>query len=239
MQENWDTRTELIIGSENIQKLKNTHVLIAGLGGVGGYVAEMLARSGVGELTVIDSDVISKTNKNRQIIALDSTIGKSKVDIITKRLVDINSEIVINKKEIYLTEGTIEEVLIKEYDYIVDAIDTLTPKIHFIKICLENKLRLISSLGAGAKLDPSKILVTDISKSYNDNLARILRKRLHRIGIKTGFKVVFSSESVIKTAIIETEGERNKRSTIGSISYMPAIFGINIAATVIKDIIDD
>ncbi len=238
MSEIWNSRTELLIGKENIEKLKAKHVLIAGLGGVGGYVAEMLARAGIGELTIIDSDVVSITNINRQIIASTKTIDLSKIELFSLRLQEINPKIKLNCKNLYLKDELIDNVLSHKYDYVVDAIDTLTPKINFIETALKYNLKLISSLGAGAKLDPSKVQISDISKSYNDNLAKILRKRLHRIGIRTGFKVVFSSENVIKTAIVEVENEQNKKSKIGSISYMPAIFGIYIASEIIREFID-
>jgi len=230
-------RTEMIIGADIVKKLESAKMLIAGLGGVGGYVAEMLARTGVGKLVIIDSDVIDITNINRQIIALENTVGKSKTELFTKRLQQINPNIEIDAKKIYLKDELISEVLNNKYDFVVDAIDTLAPKIHFIKTAIEMKHKLISSMGAGAKLDPSKVKIADISKSYNDNLARILRKRLHRFGIYNGFKVVFSTEQVIKKSIVETEGEENKKSKIGSISYMPAIFGIYIASEIIKEII--
>ena len=229
-------RTEMIIGYQGIEKLRKAKILIAGLGGVGGYVAEMLARSGVGEMVIVDADNVDVTNINRQIIALENTIGKPKTELFVERLLQINPNLKLTPKKIYLKDELIPQILSTEYDYVVDAIDTLSPKIHFIKTAIEQKHRLISSMGAGAKLDPSKVQITDISKTYNDKLARVLRKRLHRLGIYKGFKVVFSSENVINSAIIETEGEENKKSKIGSISYMPAIFGLFIASEVIKDI---
>ena len=241
MLENWHSRTELLIGKDGVEKLANKHVFIAGLGGVGGYVAEMLTRTGIGKLTILDSDVVSQSNVNRQIIALTSTVGKSKVELITNRLKDINPNIEIIQKKVYLNYENIDEVLSEPYDYVVDAIDTLSPKISLISASLERNLKLISSMGAGAKLQPDRVTVTDISKTYNDNLARILRKRLHRIGIRTGFKAVFSPEEVIKSAIktVENTAEENKKSVLGSISYMPSIFGIHIAAEIINDFIKE
>jgi len=232
-------RTEMIIGNAGLEKLRHSNVLIAGLGGVGGYVAEMLVRSGVGKLTIIDSDKVDITNINRQIIALNNTVGLAKTDLFTERLKLINPDVDIDARKIYLKDELIPGVLSESFDYVVDAIDTLAPKIHFIKTAIEKKHKLISSMGAGAKLDPSKVQISDISKSYNDNLARILRKRLHRFGIYSGFKVVFSSEKVIKSAIVETEGEENKKSRIGSISYMPAIFGMFISSEIIRDLIQE
>ena len=241
MLENWHSRTELLIGKEAVEKLANKHIFIAGVGGVGGYVAEMLARTGIGKLTILDSDIVSQSNVNRQIIALNSTVGKSKVELIASRLKDINPNIEIVKKDLYLNYENIDEVLSEQYDYVVDAIDTLSPKINLIKASLDKKLKLISSLGAGAKLRPEKVTVADISKTYNDNLARILRKRLHRIGIRTGFKTVFSPEEVIKSAVLTVvdESEERKCSVLGSISYMPSIFGIYIAAEIINDFINE
>ena len=241
MVENWHSRTELLIGKEVVEKLANKHIFIAGLGGVGGYVAEMLARTGIGKLTILDSDIVSQSNVNRQIIALNSTVGKSKIELISSRLKDINPKIEIIEKEVFLNYENIDEDLSEQYDYVVDAIDTLSPKISLIKTSLENNLKLISSMGAGAKLRPEKVIVTDISKTYNDNLARILRKRLHRIGIRTGFKAVFSPEEVIKSAIktIEFDTDEGKRSVLGSISYMPSVFGIHIAAEIINDFINE
>ena len=236
--DNWLTRTELLIGKENLIKLKNSHVLIIGLGGVGSYVAEQLCRSGIGELTIVDSDKIEETNINRQLIATTKTINKKKVEALKEILLSINPKIKINCKYKYVKNEEFDELFDKKYNYVVDAIDTLTPKINLIKKALERKQRLISSLGSGAKLNPELVHITDISKTYNDNLARILRKRLHRIGIYSGFNVVFSSEKVIKKAIVETDFEENKKSTIGTISYMSAIFGLYLASKVIRDIIE-
>jgi tRNA A37 threonylcarbamoyladenosine dehydratase len=241
MLENWHSRTELLVGKQAVENFTNKHIFIAGLGGVGGYVAEMLTRTGIGKLTIVDSDTVSQSNINRQIIALTNTVGKSKVELINNRLKNINPNIEIIKKDIYLNSENINEVLNEPYDYVVDAIDTLSPKISLIQTALSKNLRLISSMGAGAKLHPEKVFVTDIAKTYNDNLARILRKRLHRIGIRTGFKAVFSPEEVIKSAIqrIDSNIEENKRSILGSISYMPSVFGIHIAAEIINDFINE
>lgn len=239
MDENyWLSRTELLIGKDNIQKLSKSHVLVAGLGGVGGYAAEAICRAGVGEMTIIDADDVNPTNRNRQLLALESTQGKSKVDLMAERLMDINPALKLNKLNVYLREEKILEVLSNDFDYVVDAIDTLSPKVFFIKNCFERKLPLVSSMGSGGRLDPSQIKVTDISKSYACNFAQILRKRLHGWNIYTGFKVVFSPEVVHKNVVVVTDNERNKKSTVGTISYMPAIFGLTIASVVIRDLID-
>ena len=234
---NWLERTELLLGGERVKTLTNSHVLVVGVGGVGAYAAEQLCRAGVGKLTIVDGDTIDITNINRQLIADTESIGKVKVDILSERLLKINPKIKIYSIYKYIKDEEIDKILSKKYDYVIDAIDTLSPKIYFIKTALENKHRLISSMGAGAKLNPELIQIADISKSFNDNLARILRKRLHRLGIYTGFNVVFSSEKVIKEAIRETEFIENKKSTVGTISYMPPIFGLYIASKVIRDLI--
>jgi len=236
--ENWLDRTELLLGKEQLLKLKNSNILIAGLGGVGAYAAEQLCRSGIGELTIIDADIVEVTNKNRQLIALDSTIGLSKVNVMSARLKDINPDIKLNIINEYVRDTRITELLkAHKYDYVVDAIDTLSPKIFLIYNSVENNLPIVSSMGSGGKLDPSQILVSDISKSYNCPLARVLRKGLHRMGIYKGVKVVFSSEKINPSAVILVESE-NKKSNVGTISYIPAIFGCFMASVVIRDILD-
>lgn len=239
MDENyWLSRTELLIGKENIKKLSQAHVLVAGLGGVGGYAAEAICRSGVGEITIIDADVVNPTNRNRQLLALESTQGKSKVDLMAERLIDINPDLKLNKLQVYLKDEKIPEILANKFDYVVDAIDTLSPKIFFIKNCMEKKLPLVSSMGSGGRLDPSQIKVADVSKSYACNFAQVVRKKLHGWNIYTGFKVVFSPEPVPKSVVVVTDSEANKKSTVGTISYMPAIFGLTLASVVIRDLID-
>ncbi|HOY38812.1 MAG: tRNA threonylcarbamoyladenosine dehydratase [Bacteroidales bacterium] len=232
---NWNERTILLLGSEKVKVLENSHVLVAGLGGVGAYVAEMLCRAGVGKLSLIDADVVNPSNLNRQLIALRSNIGKAKPTVMEQRLKEINPDIELLISEVFLKDEKIDEALSIPYDFVADAIDTLSPKINFIKTCLENKLPLISSMGAGGKTDPEKVKIDDISKSYNCNLARILRKRLHRLGIREGFRVVYSSEKADKSSVIEEES-LNKKSNVGTISYMPAIFGCFMAAEIIRSL---
>lgn len=234
----WNSRTELLLGSEGIKKLEYSHVLIAGLGGVGGYAAEQLTRAGVGRLSIVDADSINETNINRQIIALHSNIGEYKTIELKKRLLQINPKLELECITDFLKDEKTHEVLLKyKYDFVIDAIDTLSPKINFIRICYENKIPFISSMGAGGKINPSLVAVADISKTYNCNLARILRKRLHRIGIRKGFKAVFSSEKIDSSAVIEEES-MNKKSNIGTISYMPALFGIYCASVAIDKILN-
>lgn len=235
---NWQERTALLLEPAQLKRLAEAHVLVVGLGGVGAYVAEQLARAGVGQLTIVDGDTVQPSNRNRQLLALKSTEGKPKAELMQQRLLDINPELKVEAIQEYLRDERIDEVLAQPYDYVVDAIDTLAPKIFLIKTALENKLKLVSSMGAGGKTDPAKVQIADISKSFNDNLARILRKRLHRMGIYSGFQVVFSSEQIDPKSIVPVEGEANKKTTVGTLSYMPALFGNFIASVVLRDLID-
>lgn len=231
-------RTILLIGEKKFQKLQNAHVLIAGLGGVGGYAAEQMARAGIGKLTLIDADVVNESNLNRQIIATQSSIGKLKTDAFENRFKDINPKIEIIKKNIFFTYENIEEIIqTSKPDYVVDAVDTLMPKVNLIKTCLDLNIPLVSSMGAGGRMNSEKIKIADISETYNCGLARMLRKRLHKFGIRSGFKAVFSYEKVERKVIIEEES-RNKKTNVGTISYMPAVFGMFCASVVIQDLID-
>ncbi len=234
---NWQERTDLLLGNEKLEKLKNKHVLIVGLGGVGSAAAEMLARAGVGKLSIVDGDAVDNTNRNRQLLALCSTVGQRKVDVMKSRLLDINPELEIIGHDQFLRDEAMIELLNQGFDYVIDAIDTLTPKIYLIKHALDRNLPVVSSMGAGGRLDPTQIKIADISKSYNDNLARMLRKRLHKMGIYKGFQVVFSSEKVDENSVILQESE-NKKSNVGTISYMPALFGLFIASIVIRSLIE-
>ncbi len=234
----WYSRTELLIGKENIEKLKNAHVLVAGLGGVGGFACELLARAGIGTLTLIDSDVYSPSNRNRQIGAFMSTEGMYKTDVMEKRLKDINPQINIHNKKIYLKDENIPEILSSEpYSYVLDAIDTLSPKVFFIYHAVKLNIPLISSMGSGGKFDPSLIRIADIANSHECRLAYIVRKKLHRLGIYSGFKVVFSTEKVSKDRVFLIENVVNKKSVIGTISYMPPLFGAFAASEIIRDIL--
>ena len=195
----WLERTALLVGEEALQALKRATVVVAGLGGVGAYAAEMTARAGVGRMIIIDSDKVSESNRNRQLLALCSTLGRPKTEVMSERLLDINPELQIIKVEEYLTEDNVA--------------------------CVHSGIPLVSSMGAGAKFDATKVRLTDLSKSYNCPLAFILRKKLRKIGISKGFPVVFSEELPDRDAIVPTEGERNKKSQVGTISYVPAVFG--------------
>jgi tRNA A37 threonylcarbamoyladenosine dehydratase len=233
---NWQSRTELLFGNEKIEILRKSHVLVAGLGGVGAVAAEMLVRAGIGSLTIADSDVIQASNRNRQIIALSSTEGMHKTEVMASRLMDINPalNLVLNKN--YLIRNAIPDLLETPFDYVIDAIDTMSPKLYLIVNCLEKRYKLISSMGAGGKFNPEEVKIADISKSYQCRLAHYIRKHLHKKGIFTGFKVVYSPEPVSKTAIQITDGDKNKKSIPGTVSYMPFIFGCYAASVVIRDL---
>jgi len=232
----WLTRTELILDEGKLKKLKNSNVLVVGLGGVGAYAAEMICRSGVGSMTIVDGDHIHPTNRNRQLPALKSTEGLAKAEVMGQRIMDINPDIRLTVLQEYIKDERMAEVLDKGFDYVVDAIDTLSPKISLIFHSLQRKFPLVSSMGAGGKFDPTKVFISDISETTDCSLARILRKRLHRLGIREGFTAVYSPEVIDKAKIIATDGEQNKASIVGTISYMPASFGIACASVVIRDL---
>lgn len=225
------------MGDEPIKKLMKSHVLVAGLGGVGGIAAEMLARAGVGKLTLVDADVVEASNRNRQAPALISTDGKLKTEVMAERIRDINPDIEIDIKTIFLQQGVTEPLLdAAKYDYAVDCIDTLSPKVFYIRACLDRNIPIVSSMGAGGKIDPTLLQVVDISESKNCNLARYVRKRLKSLGIKKGVKVVYSPEYADPARIIPAPADNPKKSLIGTISYMPAVFGCMVASVVIRDL---
>ena len=232
----WKERTKLLLGEEAVTALESCHVLIMGLGGVGAYAAEQIARAGIGEMTIVDGDSVHSSNRNRQLLALKSTEGIGKADLMKQRLLDINPSLKLHSIQAYLKEDAIEEFLQQEYDYVVDAIDTLAPKVHLIYHCLDKRYPIVSSMGAGGKKDPSLVQIADISQTHDDKLARMLRKRLHRKAVYSGVKVVFSPEIIDKSAVVFIEGEANKITTVGTLSYMPAIFGNFMASVVIRNL---
>jgi tRNA threonylcarbamoyladenosine dehydratase len=236
--EDWMSRTRLLLGNERLEKLLRSHVLVAGLGGVGAYAAEQLCRAGIGKLTIADSDMITASNKNRQLPALVSTLGKLKADVMAQRLLDINPALELRVVNTYLKNEKIDLLLSEKFDYVVDAIDTLAPKVFFILECLKQQLPLVSSMGAGGKLDPAQIRISDISESHSCRLAFYIRKRLQKFGIRSGFQVVFSPEAVESERKIRVENEANKKTNVGTISYMPAIFGCFCASVVIRDLLE-
>lgn len=235
----WQSRTELLIGEDGLEKLSKSHVLQVGLGGVGAYSAEQLCRAGVGELTIVDADIVSVSNINRQLPALHSTVGKTKVQVMADRLLDINPELKLHYIEEFIRDERTAEILdAAAYDCVLDAIDTLSPKVYLIYQALQRQIPVVSVMGAGGKMDPGKIQIADISKSYNCHLAKTVRKRLYRMGVRRGFDVVFSSEHVPEEAVvIEKDESINKLSTVGTISYMPATFGCFAAAAVLQKLI--
>jgi tRNA threonylcarbamoyladenosine dehydratase len=232
----WLTRTELIIDQEKMQKLKDSSVLVVGLGGVGAYAAEMICRAGVGTMTIVDGDTVHLSNRNRQLAALKSTDGLPKAEVMGLRLKDINPDIRLTIINEYLKDERMEEIIKEGFDYIVDAIDTLSPKIFLIWHSVQNKIPIVSSMGAGGKFDPARVTISDISETTNCSLARILRKKLHKLGIREGFTAVYSPEVIDRKRVIAAKDEQNKASVVGTISYMPAAFGLACASVVIRDL---
>ena len=235
MQSEWLQRTELLVKEEGIEKLKSANILIVGLGGVGSFAAEFLVRSGIGNLTIVDGDTVDITNINRQLPALNSTIGKNKTDVVAERILDINPEINLKKINEFLEPERMEEILTQEkFDYVLDCIDSLSPKLALIITCKRKKIKLVSAMGAGGKTDPSKVIVRDISKTNNCFLAKQIRKKLKKEQIHKGFRCVFSTEIQDENSLKMTDGSNYKKSFYGTISYMPAIFGLYAAAEVIS-----
>ena len=235
MQSEWLQRTELLVKEEGIERLQSANILIVGLGGVGSFAAEFLVRSGIGNLTIVDGDTVDITNINRQLPALNSTIGKNKTDVVAERILDINSEINLKKINEFLEPERMEELLTQEkFDYVLDCIDSLSPKLALIISCKRKKIKLVSAMGAGGKTDPSKVMVRDISKTNNCFLAKQIRKKLKREQIHKGFRCVFSTEIQDENSLKMTDGSNYKKSFYGTISYMPAIFGLYAAAEVIR-----
>ena len=236
-------RTELLIGSQALERLRTSRVCVFGVGGVGGYVVEALARSGVGEIDIVDNDDVALSNINRQIIALHSTVGRSKVDVIKERILDINPEAKVNIHKCFYLPETSDEFDFSSFDYVVDAIDTVTAKIDIIMKCTEIGTKVISSMGTGNKLDPSRVQVTDIYKTETDPLAKVMRKELKKRGIKK-LKVVYSDEKPITPDKNMVEEELSKtgsqrRSIPGSTAFVPPVAGLIIAREVVMDIVKE
>ena len=234
----WLSRTELLIGNERLDKLINANVLVVGMGGVGSFAAEFVARAGVGRMTIVDGDVVDPSNRNRQLPALATTHGQSKADIMAERLLAINPELQLRSIKEFITPEKVDEVLDTDYDYVIDAIDSITPKVTFIKAARAKGLRIVSSMGAGAKLDPTQLRVVDISKTYNCPFAQQIRKKLKEANIRKGIKVVFSPEEPIKESLMLTDGSNFKKSAYGTISYLPATFGACVASVAIRDLME-
>ena len=238
LKESWTDRTELLLGKDKMQRLRDTHVLVVGVGGVGAYAAEMLCRVGIGEMTIIDADTVQTTNINRQLPATHATLGRPKVEVLTERFRDINPDIKLHELPMYLKEEDVNSLLAginnARFDFIVDAIDTIAPKCALISEALRRGIPIVSSMGAGAKSDITQIRFADIWDTYHCGLAKAVRTRLKKEGLRRSLPVVFSTEQADRNAIITIEGEQNKKSTTGTISYMPAVFGCYLAEYVIR-----
>ena len=240
----WRERTGMLLGADRLAALETKCVAVIGLGGVGAFAAEMVARAGVGQMVILDSDSVSLTNKNRQLLALDSTMGRLKTEVLRERLLDINPALRLTVIDHYLDENNVAELLPQGIDFLIDAIDTLAPKLALIRHCVENHIPLVSSMGSGAKYDMTRIRIADLSKSFNCPLAYMVRKKLRKMGITRGFKVVFSEELPDEEAIVEmTPEERaatsNKKSQVGTISYLPASFGCACAQAALQYLIKE
>lgn len=229
----------MLLGEAALAALGEKCVAVIGLGGVGAFAAEMVARAGVGRMVLLDSDCVSLSNKNRQLLALDSTLGRPKTEVLRERLLDINPALQLTVIDRYLDEENIAEILPQGIDFLIDAIDTLAPKLALIRHCVESRIPLVSSMGAGAKYDMTKVRIADLSKSFNCPLAYMVRKKLRKMGITKGFPVVFSEELPDENAIVEMSPEEraatsNKKSQVGTISYLPASFGCACAQAAIR-----
>lgn len=233
--ESWQQRTELLFGEEKMNRIRDAHVLVVGLGGVGAYAAEMICRAGVGRMTIIDADTVQPSNINRQLPATHSTIGTPKAKVLEARFKDINPEIQLTIFPVYLKDENIPELLDSAtFDFIVDAIDTISPKCFLIYEAMKRRIKIVSSMGAGAKSDISQVRFADLWDTYHCGLSKAVRKRLQKMGMKRKLPVVFSTEQANPDAVLLVDNERNKKSTCGTVSYMPAVFGCYLAEYVIK-----
>ncbi len=233
----WQERAVLLFKEEGMNKLTNANVLVVGLGGVGSFAAEFLARAGVGNMTIVDGDTVDITNVNRQLPALHSTVGQPKVKVVGDRLLDINPELKLTRIEEFLSPERAFELVTPEFDYVLDCIDSVTPKLNLILAAKRKKVKVISNMGAGGKYEASKVTVRDISKTEYCPLAKNMRKRLKAEGINKGVKAVYSTERPDITSVKLTDGKNYKKSFYGTNSWMPALFGLHAAETVVKYLI--
>ena len=234
----WLSRTELIVGRQGLEKLSQSHVLVVGLGGVGSFVAEFLVRNGIGKLTIIDGDIVDPTNRNRQLPALFTTHGLKKVELMRERLLAINPELIIQSIDSFILPERVQHLLDgNTFDYIVDAIDSVTPKITFLEKAVQYSIPIVSSMGAGGRLDPTQIKIADIGDTYNCPFAQQVRKMLKKKGIYNGITCVFSSEQPLASSLLMTDGSNYKKSAYGTMSYMPASFGVTCASIVIRSLL--
>lgn len=230
----WQERAVLLFKEEGINKLKNANILVVGLGGVGSFAAEFLARAGVGKMTIVDGDVVDITNINRQLQALHSTVGLPKVKLMADRIKDINPEIQLTTIQEFLSPERANEIVTSEFDYVLDCIDSVTPKLNLILAAKRKGIKVISNMGAGGKYEAAKVKVTDIKKTDYCPLAKVIRKRLKKEGISSGIKVVYSFERPDTSSIKKTDGTNFKKSFYGTNSWMPCLFGLHAAETVVK-----
>lgn len=232
IRDRWDSRTQTLLGEDALRRLAKAHVVVIGTGGVGGYAVETLARSGIGHLTIVDADDVAASNINRQLIALHSSVGESKVELFAGRCRDINPHIIVDAMQMFVTSENIEDVISADADFVIDAIDTVAPKMAVITHCLHHDIPIISSMGAGGRVDPTQICYRDIRDTAEDGLARAVRQRLKKSGIRKRLRVVTSTEAPRQHAVIPLN-EPNKRSSFGTLMSIPAIFGIFLANHVI------
>lgn len=233
----WLSRSALLVGDEGINLLRQKHILVIGLGGVGSFAAEFIARSGVGEMTIVDGDVVDPSNRNRQLPALATNHGVSKAEIMRERLLAINPDLKLHVVQEFLTPQKCREILTAQFDYVMDCIDSITPKVTLLSTALQFNVPIVSSMGAGGKLDPTKLRVTYLPDTYQCVFAQYIRKRLKKLGNATTIKAVFSIEEVMKESLIMTDGSNFKKSAYGTISYLPAAFGGVCASVVIRDLL--
>ena len=233
----WQQRTELLLGKDRMEHLRNSHVLVVGLGGVGAYAAEMICRAGVGKMTIVDADTVQPSNINRQLPALHSVVGRPKAEVLAERFRDINPDLELTVLPVYLKDEAIPEFLDSaKFDFVVDAIDTVAPKCYLIYNALKRGIKIVSSMGAGAKSDITQVRFADLWETYHCGLSKAVRKRLQKMGMKRKLPVVFSTEQADPNAVILIDNEQNKKSTTGTVSYMPAVFGCYLAEYVIRKI---
>lgn len=233
----WQQRTELLLGKDRMEHLRNSHVLVVGLGGVGAYAAEMICRAGVGKMTIVDADTVQPSNINRQLPALHSVIGRPKAEVLAERFRDINPDLDLTVLPVYLKDEAIPELLDSaKFDFVVDAIDTVAPKCYLIYNVLKRGMKIVSSMGAGAKKDITQVRFADLWETYHCGLSKAVRKRLQKMGMKRKLPVVFSTGQADQNAVILIDDEQNKKSTTGTVSYMPAVFGCYLAEYVIRKI---
>lgn len=230
-------RSELLVGKIGLEKLASSHVIIIGLGGVGSYAAEAIARSGIGHMTIVDGDIVQLSNINRQLQALHTTIDQSKAQLLSQRILDINPHIKLTVIDQFLLPEMIHDLLETSFDFVLDCIDSVTPKLEIIKTCKQRKIKFISAMGAGGKMDPRSIHIADINETRDCFFSREIRKRLRKEGYNYGIKVVYSDEVVSKDKMELTDGTNYKKSYYGTISYMPAMFGMTMASYVIQKLL--